>query len=226
MASILNLSPRLEAIVNLCPKSKVVADIGCDHGLVTAELVLEDIAKHVIATEKSEQCLNKAILFVDSINISPFVSFRHGDGFNAITKYDKINLAIIAGMGGDEIIKILERKPKRLYNFILQPMKDAPLLREYLSQHGFKIVVDKLIKENDKFYDLLQVTKGRDKLADLEIAFGKTNFSENYEVFYDYLIKRKQKLEDFKNQVGELGYNLQTEYENVLQALSLFDSEQ
>ena len=226
MANILNLSPRLEAIVAMCPKTKVVADIGCDHGLVTAELILEDIAKNVIATEKSEQCLNKAVLFIDSINISPFVSFRHGDGFDAVTKYDKINLAIIAGMGGDEIIKILQKKPKKLYDFILQPMKDAPLLREYLLQNGFKIVVDKLIKDNGKFYDLMRVTKGRDNLAELEIAFGKTNFSENYEIFYDYLIKRKQKLEEFAQQVGGLSFKLQAEYENVLQALSLFDSQQ
>ena len=226
MTSVLNLSPRLEAIVNMCPKAKVIADIGCDHGLVTAELVLEDIAKNVIATEKSEQCLNKAILFIDSINISPFVSFRHGDGFGAITKYDKINCAIIAGMGGDEIIKILQSKPKRLYDFVLQPMKDAPLLREYLTQNGYRILVDKLVKEDDKFYDVIRVTKGKDKLAELEIAFGKTNFSENYEIFYDYLIRRKRKLEDFQEKVGDLGFKLKREYENVLQALSLFDSEQ
>lgn len=223
MASVLNLSPRLEAVVDLCPKAKIIADIGCDHGLVTAELVLQNKTDMVIATEKSEQCLNKAISLADSINITPFVSFRQGDGFNAITKHDKIKFAVIAGMGGDEIIHILESKPKKLFNFVLQPMKDVPKLREYLITHGFKILVDKLIKEDDKFYTVISVTKGSDRLAELEIFFGKTNFTDNYEVFYEYLMLRQKQLADFKSKVGQLASKLQEEYDSIEAALKLFE---
>ncbi|MBO7508206.1 MAG: tRNA (adenine(22)-N(1))-methyltransferase TrmK, partial [Clostridia bacterium] len=99
MASVLNLSKRLEAIVNVCPDGRTVADIGCDHGYVTAELILEDKVNKVIATEKSPECLNKAVYLASSINILPFISFRQGDGFGPITKYDKLDYAIIAGMG-------------------------------------------------------------------------------------------------------------------------------
>jgi len=223
MASVLNLSPRLQAVVDLCPKAKIIADIGCDHGLVTAELILQNKTDMVIATEKSEQCLNKAIVLADSINITPFVSFRQGDGFNAITKHDKIKVAIIAGMGGDEIIHILENKPKKLFNFILQPMKDTPKLREYLITHGFKILVDKLVKEDDKFYNVLSVTAGHENLAELEIYFGKTNFTDNYEVFYEYLMLRQKQLADFQAKVGKLASKLQEEYNYINEALKLFE---
>src|SRR5574344_1775983 len=80
MASILNIGERLEAIVDLCPTANIIADIGCDHGYVTSELVLESKAKMVIATEKSEACILKAVSLADSINISPFISFRVGVG--------------------------------------------------------------------------------------------------------------------------------------------------
>lgn len=223
MASVLNLSPRLEAVVELCPKAKVIADIGCDHGLVTAELVLQDKTEMVIATEKSAQCLNKAVSLADSINILQFVSFREGDGFEPTTKHDKIKFAIIAGMGGDEIIKILENRPKKLFDFVLQPMKDTPKLREYLVLHGFKILVDKLVKEENRYYDVIRVTKGKDSLNELEITFGKTNFTDNYEVFYDYLLNRQKQLADFKAQVGGLATKLQIEYNQIEQALSLFE---
>lgn len=223
MASVLNIGPRLEAVVDLCPKSKIIADIGCDHGYVTAELVLQNKTDMVIATEKSEQCLNKAISLVDSLNIMPFVSFRQGDGFNAVTKHDKIKVAVIAGMGGDEIIHILENKPKHLYDFVLQPMKDVPKLRQYLILHGYKILVDKLVKENDKFYNVISVTFGREQLSDLELFFGKTNFTDNYEVFYEYLTIRQKQLADFKAKVGQLASKLQEEYDNIEAALKLFE---
>ena len=224
MASVLNIGPRLEAIVDLCPTVKKIADIGCDHGYVTAELVLQDKAEVVVATEKSEDCLNKAVILADSINISPFVSFRQGDGFKALTKHDKVNLAIIAGMGGAEIIKILDGRPRHLYNFVLQPMKDAPMLRQYLMENGFKILVDKLVKEDDKYYDVLSVTRGREQLADLEICFGKTNFTENYELFYQYLTEKQKKLLDLKAEVGELSKKLSGELNNIEEALKLFDN--
>ena len=223
MASVLKIGERLEAVVDLCPQSQKVADIGCDHGFVSAELILEDKAEYIVATEKSKECLNKAILLADAINISDFISFREGDGFDALTKYDKVNCAIIAGMGGQEIIKILENRPRRLYNFVLQPMKDVPMLRAYLNQSGFKIEVDKIVKENGKFYDVIKTTRGWEELADLEIYFGKTNFTENYEVFYEYLTERQKKLMDLKAEVGELSRKLTAELNNIEQALSLFE---
>ena len=226
MASVLNLGERLEAVVELCPQSHKVADIGCDHGFVSAELILEDKAEYVVATEKSEECLNKAILLADAINISDFISFRQGDGINALTKYDKIDCAIIAGMGGQEIINILEERPHRLYDFVLQPMKDAPMLRAYLMQSGFRILVDKLVKENGKFYDVIATTHGWEELADLEIYFGKTNFTENYEIFYEYLTEKQKKLLDLKANVGELSKKMQAELDSVEEALKLFENNQ
>ena len=224
MSTLLNIGARLEAIVDLCPNARVIADIGCDHGYVTAELIIQEKADMVVATEKSQECLNKAVLLANSLNISPFVSFILGDGFEALTKHDKVKCAIIAGMGGQEIIKILMNRPKHLYNFVLQPMKDAPMLRNYLVENGFKIVVDKLVKEDDKFYDVILVTKGNCELADLEIYFGKTNFTENYEIFYEYLTQRQKKLMDLKANVGELRAKLEQELRFIEQAISLFEN--
>ena len=223
MATVLNLGARIDAIVDLCPVTNKIADIGCDHGYVTAELILQEKADMVIATEKSQECLNKAICLADSINISPFVSFRLGDGFNALTSFDRVNCCVIAGMGGQEIIKILENKPKYLYDFVLQPMKDTPLLRKYLVENGYKFLIDKLVKEDDKYYDLIRVTRGKSQLADLEIFFGQTNFTDNYELFYEYLTQRQKKLLDLKANIGELRAQLEQELQYINAALKLFE---
>ena len=53
-------------------------------------------------------------------------------------------------------------------------------------------------------------------------GFGRTNFTDNYQVFYEYLIERQKKLNQFKAQAGVLGGKLQTELDFVNQALELY----
>ena len=227
MATILKLDKRLETIVDLCDNNKVIADIGCDHGLVTAELILEEKAEKVVASEISRDCLNKAIVLADKINIIEFISFREGDGFSKITKHDKVNQAVIAGMGGETIIDILEKKPRRLFNFVLQPMNKTIELRRYLLSHKYKILVDKLIKVDNKYYDVLKVTRGRQKLTELEIYFGLTNFRENYEMLYEYLTEKKAKLDNLKERLhGSLNTQNTEMLNNINEALALFNQGQ
>ena len=226
MASILKIGKRLATVVDLCPSCEVVADIGCDHGYVSCELVLENKARMVIATDKSEQCLMKAVSLADQINILPFLSFRVGDGFGPITKHDKIGCAIIAGMGGLEIIEILKHKPKKLYNFVLQPQNNVLELRHYLIDNGFKIETDKLVYDDKKFYNVLKVTKGKNKLADIEVFFGKSNFKENSKVFKAYLIERKNDLTRLMAQAGGLAQKSRQELAFVNQALAMCGEDQ
>lgn len=204
MSTLLNLSNRLEAIVKLCDSNKTIADIGCDHGYVTAELILSNKCDKVIATDISRNSLYKAIRFCDSLNINNYVSFREGDGFNVIYKNDKVNQAVIAGMGGMEIINILENKKSKLKNFILQPMRDVVKLREYLISNKYKILFDFIVYDEGVFYNLIKVMKGRTKLKPLELYFGKDNFEDNKEVFKKYLNYEKNKLIELESKIGGL----------------------
>jgi len=64
MGTLLNLSARLEQIVALCDNVKCIADIGCDHGYVTAELILSNKCSKVIATDISARSLDRQLDFV------------------------------------------------------------------------------------------------------------------------------------------------------------------
>lgn len=204
MSTLLNLSTRLENIVNLCDSVKCIADIGCDHGYVSAELILSNKCDKVIATDVSGRSLDKAIRFCDSLNINNYISFREGNGFNVIYKKDKVKQAVIAGMGGMEIINILENNPFKLKNFVLQPMRDTVKLREYLIQNKYKIVYDYLVFDEGIFYNIIKVTKGESKLKPLEIYFGKDNFDFNIQLFKEYLLSEKQKLELISEKIDGL----------------------
>ena len=205
MSTLLNLSTRLENIVNLCDNVKCIADIGCDHGYVSAELILSNKCVKVIATDISPRSLDKAIKFCDSLNINSYISFREGDGFNVIYKADKVKQAVISGMGGMEIINILQNNPfKKLKNFVLQPMRDTIKLREYLVENKFKIVYDYLVFEDGIFYNVIKVKKGKTDLTPLEMYFGKDNFDFNTQIFKEYLLSEKQKLHIINKKIDGL----------------------
>lgn len=225
MATILNLDKRLETIVSLCDRHKVIADIGCDHGLVTAELILQEKAEKVVSTEISKECLNKAIMLANRINILPFISFRECDGFGLITKHDKVEQAVIAGMGGKKIIEIMQRKPRKLWNFVLQPMSDVVELRKFLLANKYRIIIDKLIYDNGKYYNIIKVGKGRQKMSELEIEFGFSNFRENYEVLYQYLKEKHDKLQPLKDKYMMLNEENERLLSLVNEALKLFEPE-
>lgn len=219
MGTVLNLGKRLETIVNFCSNTRVVADIGCDHGQVTAELILQAKAFKVIACEISPSSLNKAVRLASNLNILPFVSFREGDGFSVISKYDKVNSAVIAGMGGMEIIKILKESKVRVEELVLQPMRNEVELRGYLLQIGFKIVEDTILKENGKFYTVIKARDGRMKITELELYFGVSNFRHYNEDFEEYLRKEKLKLKKIEEAVGELNNDYKLKMKRIDKAM-------
>ncbi len=219
METVLNLGPRLAKIVEYCDNSKVVADIGCDHGYITAEIVLQNKADMVIASDISPESVNSALKFARSVNILPFISFREGSGFDVITKHDKVETAIIAGMGGNTIISILEGNKQKVKNLILQPMRDEIKLRRYLIENDYKIEEDVIVKDENKFYTVIKAKKGKRKLSELELIFGKTNIERSGDDFYRYLQVEKNKIENVKEKIGELNTNYAEKLEKINEIL-------
>ena len=204
MATILNLDKRLSTIIKFCPNTKTVADIGCDHGKIAAELILQSKAYNVIASDISPESLNKAVLLANKLNILGYISFRQGDGFSVISKHDKVDCAIIAGIGGEEIISIIKKSKVRVSDLVLQPMTDIIKVRAYLIQIGFKILEDVTIKEGSRFYHIIKLKDGKMRITDLQFYFGVTNMRELGEDFIEYIKKERDRILLIKSNVGEL----------------------
>ena len=151
----IKLSKRLRAIVNFCDKNKIIADIGTDHGFVPNFLYEEDYNRKIIATDISLNSLNKAIEFTE---------LRGNKGkiehivCNGLEKIPPVNQIIIAGMGGILISKILDRdfeKARQAEKLILQPMQQVDYLRKFLYDKGFKILDEKIVFEDNKFFHII-----------------------------------------------------------------------
>ncbi|MDK8282086.1 MAG: class I SAM-dependent methyltransferase [Peptoniphilus lacrimalis] len=151
----IKLSKRLRAIVNFCDKNKIIADIGTDHGFVPNFLYEEDINRKIIATDISLNSLNKAIEFTELRGNKGKIEHIVCNGLEKIPPVDQI---IIAGMGGILISKILDRdfeKARQAEKLILQPMQQLDYLRKFLYDKGFKILDEKIVFEDNKFFHII-----------------------------------------------------------------------
>ncbi len=194
----MKLTPRLQTIADSVPKGFTVADIGTDHGYLPVYLVEKEISPYVIAGDVNEKPLEKARELVHSLNLKGKIRVRLGDGFTVIGEEERVDLIIIAGMGGKTICRILEQRPavtagiKRL---ILQPMVDIPLVRRWLLENRFNITDEKLAREGKHFYEIIIAEPGAgEQLDDVQLELGPRLLEKKYlDPLFKPFLERKMK---------------------------------
>ncbi len=91
----------------------------------------------------------------------------------------------VAGIGGEEIIKILRDGfiPK---SFVFQPMKNADALRGFLLENGCKLEVDDVFTDGKKYYFIIKGRVGKpDVYTRNELLYGRDSLANP--VFYKYV---------------------------------------
>ncbi|HSH35347.1 class I SAM-dependent methyltransferase [Schnuerera sp.] len=159
----MRLSKRLQAIADFIPKNTMVGDIGTDHGYIPIYLIENKVAKKVIATDLSKNSLEKIKEFVKERKLESHIDIRLGDGLEVLKNFE-VDTVVIAGMGGLLIKDILDKdieKRDSITNFILQPNIASNELRKYLYYNNFEIIDEKLVKEDNKFYEIIYAKKGK-----------------------------------------------------------------
>lgn len=167
---------RFDAVASALERCSSFADIGCDHGLYTEYMLKNGLCQMAVITDISASCLKKAETLLSDYIARGAVSSLCTDGLKGVD--ENIDLALIAGMGGMEIIKILTEGfiPKK---FVLQPMKDSPAVRKFLLSRGARIDMDVTFFGGGYFYDVIKGSKsgagGGSVYGDDDIAFGRDN---------------------------------------------------
>lgn len=184
-------SLRLNEIFNLVDKNSIVADIGTDHGIIPIMLSKFNLAKKIIATDISENSLNKLKEKLKQNNNIKNIETRVSDGLNSFFEYE-IDTIIISGMGGILIKDILNNNldiAKTAETLILSPNNSLDVVRKFLTNNNFKIIDEKDVFENSKYYQILKVTYGKDLFyEDYEYNYGKIlikNKSKNLKLFLE-----------------------------------------
>ena len=128
-------------------------------------------------------------------------------------------------MGGDLIISILKKHPEKL-KFISTIVIDAHgavnKVREEISKMGFAIAEEKIIKEDDKFYEIIKFIKADiASYSEEDLEFGPMLRVEKSATFKEKYIQRIEEidhllLKNLPNQRVQELLNEKNRIENVL----------
>lgn len=209
------MTDRLKEIFSNLPTCSVFADIGCDHGYIAKAMISSGKCEKAIIADVSAKCLEKAQTLLADYIEKGVVTSAVSDGFEKVGDCD---LALIAGMGGEEIVGIINRANALPKTLVLQPMKNVDKVRLCAVKTGYKIEKDYCFKDSGKYYDLLVLTKGKDALTQVEIEFGRTNLLERGEAFLERnrtLLSRYEKLISDPNIKDEEKSEIQKKTENL-----------
>ena len=154
----LPLSDRLLVCAGFVCKGDRVADIGCDHGYLGIYLLKNGIASSVIASDVREGPLQSAIRNAHKYGVGDNMHFYLSDGVSNIPR--DFDTLVCAGMGGDTMVHILESAPwlkSEQYRMILQCQSKTPLLRRYLSENGWRIYEESVLRDGKFLYTVMEV---------------------------------------------------------------------
>ena len=161
---------RIDALIAECC-GELLADLGCDHGYVAVGAVLSGRVKRAAAIDISEKSLEKTRLLSVQTGVADRVECLCGNGFAPLE--EKADSAVIAGMGGVEIISILEAAGDRLpARLVLCPHQNAYELRRWLNGK-FRIVKDRTVAVSGKYYQIIVLGEGEDFYGEDEFFYGK-----------------------------------------------------
>jgi tRNA (adenine22-N1)-methyltransferase len=152
------LSDRLRACADFVALGDRVADIGCDHGYLGIHLLQNGIAASMIEADINEGPLQSAMRNADKFGVRDKMSFYLSDGAKEIPR--DFDVLVCAGMGGDTMIHILEDAPwlrSEQYYLVLQCQSKTPMLRKYLSDTGWCIVEETIIRDGKFLYTVMEV---------------------------------------------------------------------
>lgn len=149
---------RLKAVLALIGRCETLADIGCDHGFLSAAAILSGAADRALASDISASSARKAARLAEKLGISDRMTVICADGLAAVTGEEPPYSIAICGMGGELIARILkeaEDTAKKADLIVMQPMRGEAELREYLVKSGFGIVDERVIRDGKRFYQVI-----------------------------------------------------------------------
>ena len=155
----IRLDGRLRCAFEMLRGAGTVADIGCDHGKLTAALLLDGGCRRVIAGDISPDCLAKTAAIIERYGWQERAQVRLGSGLSILAP-GECDATAILGMGGELMIELLEDSPEvaeTMDRLVLQPMSGIEELRQWLYENRFHVMEDRLAAVGSRWYQLLSV---------------------------------------------------------------------
>lgn len=198
----MRLSDRLMTVASFVTGGLKVADIGTDHGYVPIYLVKNGICPKAVAADINQGPVQRANKHIKENGLSEYIETRVSDGFEKLN-VGETECAIIAGMGGELMIHILEQGyniVNTLEELILSPHSEIFLVRKYLHSINYKIADEKMLIDEGKYYTVIKAVHGVDcKYNYCDYKYGKILIDRKDEILKSFILKEMDKIIEIKN---------------------------
>lgn len=191
---------RIETIADMVKKSMVVADIGTDHAFLPVLLVKNHICEKCYACDISKGPLKSASANIQAAGLSDQIPVILSDGLEHVPS--DANAIVIAGMGFQTAVHILENDLNRLEQFqqiIVEVNRDTISMRRWINNHHYTIDDERYVRERNHDYICLSfTTRYHLEYTDAELVLGPVFMQEYDPDYIAYLKRRKAKLEEIR----------------------------
>ena len=185
----INISKRLQTIAELVldGNSRKIIDVGCDHALLDIYLLQNNQNLKIVASDNKKAPLESARKNIERYSFLNKIELSLRDGIESID--DDIDTIVIAGMGMDTIVEILEKNKNELKNIerlIISSNNKYAELREKICALGFYIKEERIIFDDGKFYIAIEFIKGIKNYSKKELYFGPILLTKKEKIFNNY----------------------------------------
>ncbi len=190
------LDGRLSAAMALAENCRLFADIGADHGRLSAVMLLQDETRRALVADISAPALQKARDLLGRLELNSRADFSVANGLDALNSWqERPDTIFILGMGGDTVSGIIRRGADKLHGaaLILGAQTDLPMVRRTLCEIGYHICRETVASEGKHDYVLIRAEKGAVEYTEEELLLGPVLLRELPQNWLP-LLERREKL--------------------------------
>ena len=148
------LDSRLRLLAEEMTPGGAGIDVGTDHGYLAVYLVQSGLAARMVASDVNRGPLASAESCIAEHGLTDKIETKLADGLKGLDLAG-ISDIFIAGMGGILISEILAARHPLSQKLMLQPMTQAPLLRRWLLENGYRIKRERCALSAGKVYSAM-----------------------------------------------------------------------
>ena len=219
---------RLLCAASMVRAGGVLADIGTDHAHLPVWLIQNGICQKAIAADIGEGPAASARRTVQEAGLSECIEVRVGDGLSVLSPEEATEI-VIAGMGGETVISILEACPwTRNKKLIIQPQSKLLELRSWMNGHGFIIVDAELVYDTGRIYLVWTVCGGEPSVEEEHFFVDRVLIEKKDPLlpsYLDGLIKRELKILKGMEKGAKVGSDELAEEKSLIEELKRIKEE-
>lgn len=185
---------RIDAIYSFIDLKDRVVDVGCDQAKLG--ILLAKRNQKSIASDISPKVIERASLDIRKLGLDNLIDLRVSNGLQNI-KEDEADTLVLSGMGTHTILEILNNTKLKFNKIITVSNNYHDILRDKMNELNYKVDKELIIKENNKYYNLILFTEGTKEYSQKELLLGLNQVDiKLYNEYLNHLLKKYKTIKE------------------------------